>query len=191
MGLIEDISRFLETRLEEFIRNNPQVELQALAEKLRQQEDEVVRLIADFRVQEKSLQDQILAIAEDIRIWHDRVLKAQKAGRQDLVSAAQEREGALLRQGNQVWAQMELIKKRLSQTVELQGQIKERIKEVNIKIDQVAKARPQSESEPKYSFNWENLNTPPSRDSDDPLEAQFRKWELDDELEQLKRKMGR
>jgi uncharacterized protein (TIGR04376 family) len=187
MGLIEDISRFLETRLEEFIRNNPQVELQALEEKLRQQETEVVRLIADFRVQEKTLQDQILAIAEDIRIWHDRVLKAQQAGRQDLASGAQEREGALLRQGNQVWAQMELIKKRLSQTVELHGQIQERIKEVHVKIAQVPKTRP----EPRFEFNWENLNPPPSPDSDDPLEAKFQKWEMDDELERLKRKIGR
>jgi hypothetical protein len=46
MGLIEDISNFLEKRLEEFIGNNPQFELQMLDEKLRQQESEVTKLIA-------------------------------------------------------------------------------------------------------------------------------------------------
>ena len=53
MGLIEDISRFLETRLEEFIRNNPQIELQILEDKLRQQEEEIAKLIVSSKLEEK------------------------------------------------------------------------------------------------------------------------------------------
>lgn len=187
MGLIEDISRFLETRLEEYIRKNPQMELQVLLEQLRQQETEVLKIIADFERKEKQSQDQILAIAEDIKLWHDRASKAKASGRQDLANAANEREASLLKQGNQVWGQMELTKQRLNQTIELLTQIKERIKQVQLKVEQAAKSRPPSE--PKSSFNWENINPPPSRDLDDPLEAQFQKWEMDEELETLKRKM--
>ncbi|MFN7858752.1 MAG: TIGR04376 family protein, partial [Pseudanabaena sp.] len=67
MGLIDDISRFLETRLEEFIRNNPQIELQILEDKLRQQDEEITKLIVSSKQEEKQLQDRILEIAEEIR----------------------------------------------------------------------------------------------------------------------------
>ena len=63
MGLIDDISRFLETRLEEFIRNNPQIELQILEDKLRQQDEEITKLIVSSKQEEKQLQDRILEIS--------------------------------------------------------------------------------------------------------------------------------
>jgi uncharacterized protein (TIGR04376 family) len=70
MGLFEDFSKFLETRLEEFLRNNPHLELQALEEKLREQEAETIRLIADLRIREKKLEGEILATAQEIQRWH-------------------------------------------------------------------------------------------------------------------------
>lgn len=189
MGLLEDISKFLETRLEEFIRSNPQIELQILEDKLRQQEEEVIKLIATSKKEEKALQDRILEIAEEIRIWHDRSVKATGLNRPDLASAAKEREAALLRQGNQVWAQMELVKKRAIDSQTLQGQIKERRKEVQVKIAEAAKnAPPKSTTTP---LNWDNLYTPPFKDANDDLEETFRRWEMDEELETLKRNMGK
>ncbi|MCA6605016.1 MAG: TIGR04376 family protein, partial [Pseudanabaena sp. M007S1SP1A06QC] len=98
MGLIDDISRFLETRLEEFIRNNPQIELQILEDKLRQQDEEITKLIVSSKQEEKQLQDRILEIAEEIRVWHDRTVKAESFNRSDLANLAKEREAALLRQ---------------------------------------------------------------------------------------------
>lgn len=191
MGLIDDISRFLETRLEEYIRNNPQIELQILEEKLSQQGAEVTKLIASFRTQEKQFQDQILDIANDIRIWHDRAKKASEANRQDLANAAKEREASLLKQGNQVWAQMELIKQRITQTVDLQTQIQVRMQEVRAKIAEAAKNKPPAQPNPEAStsFNWKNVQA--SQTTDDQLEQQFRRWEMDEELERLKRKMGK
>jgi uncharacterized protein (TIGR04376 family) len=192
MGLLDDISRFLETRLEEYIRNNPQIELQILEEKLTQQDAEVAKLIASFRMQEKQFQDRILAIADDIRIWHERAKKASDVGRQDLANAAKEREASLLKQGNQVWGQMELIKQRIAQTVDLQSQIQVRMREVRTKIAETAKTKSQAQTNTKASssFDWENLHVP-SEGADDPLEQQFRRWEMDEELERLKRKMGK
>lgn len=191
MGLLDDMSKFLETRLEEFIRNNPQIELQVLEEKLQQQDSDVTKLIAEFGLQEKKFQDQILAIAEDIKLWHGRAQKAAEAGRQDLANGAKEREAASLKQGNQVWAQMELVKNRRIQTIELQGQIQQRKKEIRAKIAELEKSRPKPEPPPAYSFNWENLNPPPSSSGSDELDQKFRQWEMDDELERLKRKMGK
>ncbi|MFW6316406.1 MAG: TIGR04376 family protein, partial [Cyanobacteriota bacterium] len=38
MSLLDDLTKFLETRLDEFLKNNPHLELQALEEQLREEE---------------------------------------------------------------------------------------------------------------------------------------------------------
>lgn len=186
MGVLEDINRFLETRLEEFVRQNPQLELQILDDQLQQQEKEVQKLLLEYARQEKQLQDEIISIGEDIKLWHGRVRQAESVKMDDLAQGAKERETALLRQGNQVWAQMQLAKQRLKQTQELQVQIKVRRQEVQAKIAQRQKVSPEVQSQ----FSWQDLQTPP-RDPLDPLDAKFRQLETDQELERLKRKMGR
>ena len=193
MGLIDDLNRFLENRLEEFIRNNPHLELQALEEQLREQEEDTLRLIADLQLEQKRLQDDILAIAQDIQRWHVRVDKARSAGREDLAQGAQDREAALLRQGNQRWGQMEGLKQRITQAQELQRQIQVRRQEVKAKATEVEAARASSYQTPSGSetFGWNQTSNRNIPSGADPLDDKFRRWEMDDELEQLKRNLGR
>lgn len=195
MGLFEDFSAFLETRLEEFLRNNPHLELQALEEQLREQEEEAVRLLADLRLREKQLQDEILSTAQEVQRWHVRIEKAKQAQRLDLVKPAEEREAALLRQGNQLWGQMEGVKQRIAQTVELQQQIQVRRKEVRAKVvevQQAARASYQTQTEQQWqTTGWNRGFSSGYSRSTDPLEQTFRQWETDEELEELKRQMGR
>ena len=190
MGLFDDINRFLEERLDEFLRNNPHLELQAIEEQLREQEQDTQKLIVQLQRKEASLQQEIMAIAEQIQTWHSRVSKAQAAGRQDLAEAAKEREAALLRQGNQVWGQMEGTKQRIVQAQQLLQQVQQRRQEVKAKFaEQVKSDRTYRNS---YTTGWEkNFSTTSYGSSFDPLEAEFQKWELDDELEQMKRNMGK
>lgn len=191
MGLIDDLNRFLENRLEEFIRNNPHLELQALLDQLQEQEKDTLRLIIDSQQQQKSLQDEILAIAQDIQRWHERVGKAQAAGRQDLAASAQEREAELLRQGNQRWGQMEGLKQRIIKAQELQRQISLRQQEVQAKANEAQAARAsQKASQRSETVGW-NQSTRNIRSGPDPLEDKFQRWEMDDELEQIKRNLGR
>lgn len=192
MGLFDDFNRFLEERLEEFLRNNPHLELQALEEQLREQEEDSLRLIADLKQQQKNLQDEILAIAQDIQRWHERVEKAQSHGRQDLAQAAQEREATLLRQGNQRWGQMEGVKQRIQQSQELIRQIQTRRQEVRTKAKEVEAARASSQAQQKVeTFGWNQNSSRQSYSGPDPLDDQFRRWELQEELDQMKRNMGR
>ena len=136
MGLFDDFSQFLENRLEEFLQNNPHLELQALEEQLRQQEEDTLRLIIQLQRQEKKLEQDILSTAQEVKRWHNRIEKAQTANRLDLVQAAQEREASFLRQGNQQWGQMQGCKKRIEQAKGLYHQIKQRCKEVRAKAVQ-------------------------------------------------------
>lgn len=174
------------------MRNNPHLELQALEEQLREQEEDTLRLIADLQLQEKNLQDEILAIAQDIQRWHARVDKASGAGRQDLAEGARAREAALLRQGNQRWGQMEGLKQRITQAKELQRQIQVRRQEVRAKATEVAAARATQQAAARTEVSgWTQGSDRNLSGAADPLEAQFRRWEMDDELDQLKRNMGR
>ena len=200
MGLFDDLNRFLENRLEEFLRNNPHLELQALEEQLREQEKDTLRLIIDLQRQQKGLQDEILAIAQDIQRWHERVDKAKSAGRQDLAQAAQEREASLLRQGNQRWGQMEGVKQRITQAQELVRQIQTRQQEVRAKAKEVEAARASSKPKAQSSYEnasqaqtsgWNQSATYSAFKGADPLEEKFMRWEMEDELNDIKRKMGR
>lgn len=76
MGLFEDFSNFFETRLEEFLKDNPHLELQALEEQLREQEEDTLKLIAELNREEKKLQAEILEVAQDVQKWHKWVKKS-------------------------------------------------------------------------------------------------------------------
>jgi len=192
VGLFDDLSRFLENRLEEFLRNNPHLELEALLDQLRQQEDDTLKLIADLQVQEKRSQDDILSTAQEIQRWHIRVQKAKDAGRQDLAAAAQQREAALLREGNQKWGHMQGLKDRINQSQELLRKIQVRRQEVQAKAveAQTARAQAQAQQQRLETNGW--WNSPKSSSSSfDDLEEKFRRWETEDELEQMKRNLGK
>ncbi len=191
MGLFEDLSRFLATRLDEFLKANPHLELLGLEDQLRGQEQDAIHLLGELKRRQKQLEDSILATAQEIQRWHLRVERARSAQRPDLVKLAEEREAALLRQGNQYWGQMQGVKEQITQTRLLQQQIHERRRELKVKIAQV-----QAERATQRSTSWDRgWNASPfegfSQSPLDPLEESFQRWETDQELEDLKRQMNR
>jgi uncharacterized protein (TIGR04376 family) len=189
MGLFDDINQFLEERLDEFLQNNPHLELQALEEQLREQEQDTVKLISRLQLEEKNLQDQIMAIANDIQTWHGRIGKAEKANRQDLAAAAREREAELLRQGNQIWGQMAGVKQRTTQAKELLLQVKQKRQELKQSAQTQAQATSTTNSS-SDTIGWDRGANPPQYGrSADPLEAEFQQWEVDEELEQIRKNL--
>ncbi|NES74362.1 MULTISPECIES: TIGR04376 family protein [Okeania] len=192
MGLFDDFSEFLENRLEEFLRNNPHLELQALEEQLRKQEEDTLRLIAQLQRQEKKSEQDILSTAQEVKRWHNRVEKARTANRPDLAQAAQEREAFFLRQGNQHWGQMQGCKQRIQQAKELYRQIKQRREEVRAKAVQAEANRYTAKNERRWETDgWNQTNFYNFANSLDPLEEQFKSLETDEELEKMKRNMGK
>lgn len=191
MGLFDDLSRFLETRLEEFLRSNPHLELQALEEQLREQQEDTLRLIADLQKREQKLQGEILTTAQDIQRWHERSAKAKAANRLDLLQGAQEREAALLRHGNQIWGQMQGVKERIEQSKTLYHQIQQRLQEVREKAAQVTAGRAtQTQSAPNSATQgWNQSAYTPENTGGDQLEEKFKQWETEAELEEMKRNL--
>lgn len=191
MSIFEDLSKFLETRLDEFLKANPHLELWGLEDQLRGQEQDAIHLLGDLKRREKQLEDSILSTAQDIQRWHSRIQNAQAANRLDLVKAAQEREAALLRQGNQYWGQMKGVKEQIEQTRNLQKEIHDRRRELKAKI-----AETQAQRSAQRTTSWDTgWAKPPfedfGRNTMDPVEESFQRWETEQELEELKRNMGR
>jgi uncharacterized protein (TIGR04376 family) len=188
MGLFDDFNRFLETQLEDYLRKNPHLELFILEDKLREQEEETLKLMTDLKRQEKQLQDEILSLAREVQLWHARVERAKAAGRMDLAEPAQAHIESLLRQGNQRWGQMEVLKERIKQTQQLQFQVQAKRKEVQRQVDQAQQAA-RSGGNVGQSFS-SSFGTTENHNTIDSLEKQFRRWEAEEELEQLKRNLG-
>jgi uncharacterized protein (TIGR04376 family) len=190
MGAIEDMSQFLEARLEEFLKAHPDLELQVLADQLREQEEETQKTLRQLKTAEQQTQQTILKTAEEVQRWHERIGKAEQANRADLAAAARDREAALLRQGNQQWAQMTLTQQQIQQTQTLSEQIKQRRADLQAQIRQQPAANTQRSPTPQA---WQG-STRSGQDlfnSPDPVEEQFKRWEMEEELATLKRKMGR
>lgn len=193
MGAFEDMNRFLEERLEEFLKSHPNLELQILEDQLREQESALQKSLLQMTTEQQQIQQTILKTAQEVQRWHERIEKAKQAKRPDLAEAARDREAALLRQGNQQWAQMGLIKQNIQQTQKLAAQIQSRRQDLQVKIRE-AKAAPKGSPTPQSwqtsttDQPWTSQYTPSGSDS---LEAQFKVWEMEEELDALKRKMGR
>ncbi|MBR8832194.1 MAG: hypothetical protein N5P05_000746 [Chroococcopsis gigantea SAG 12.99] len=188
MGLFDDVSRFLETQLEEFLKSHPHLELQALLEQLEEQERDTLKLINSLESDRKRLETQILDLAQDIQTWHSRIGKAEAANRPDLAKAAQEREASLFRQGNQVWGKMEGVKKRIAQAQELLNQIQPRKKELGIKVEEAKKQKNVDWETTYWDQPQEYRQTKRASDS---LDVEFKEWETEQELNQLKQNLGK
>lgn len=189
MGIFDDVSRFLEDRLDEFLKNHPQLELSILEDQLHEQQEDTLRLIVDLQRQEKQAQEEIMATAQEIQRWHTWVQKATAKGRMDLAQAAQERENTLLHKGNQLWGKMQGCKQRIVKAKELYQEIKKRKEEVHARVIKMEAEASASEkatySPPGWNQGYSRIGSSP-----DLLEEEFRRWEADQELQDLKDKMN-
>ena len=170
----------------------------ALEDQLRGQEEDAINLLGELKRREKQLEDSILSTAQEIKRWHGRIEKARAANRLDLVQGAQEREATLLRQGNHLWGQMKGVKERIQHTRDLQQKIHTKRKELKIKIAQAEANRASNPTASSYesATQWGKADWAQSAYSSfnrpiDPLEETFQQWETEEELEDLKRQMGR
>ena len=185
VGLLDDLTHFLETRLDNFLKDNPQLELQALEEQLREQEKDTIRLILSLQQQEKKIENEILSLAQEIKRWHQRIDQARAANREDLAQAAQEKEASLLRLGNQRWGKMKGIKEQIRQARTLIDQVRQRQKEVKAKAQQVKQTQ-QAHSRVTSSWKTDEIYSSGYHRKFDPLEEEFRNWEVEQELREMK-----
>ncbi|MEN9219632.1 MAG: TIGR04376 family protein [Thermostichales cyanobacterium SZTDM-1c_bins_54] len=183
MGLFDALGsfgQFLETKLDEFLRAHPELELQILADQVDQQYAEALNLLKNSQAEEERYKKQILELAEEIKTWHGRVEKAKQAKRPDLATQAQAVEDRLLQQGNTLWAAMKAAAQRQVDTRQLLQQIEGKREEIKRRQQELWRQQAQSTPEP-----W---GSPRGDQQWQELERQFRELELQLELDELRRK---
>jgi uncharacterized protein (TIGR04376 family) len=168
MGWWDELEASLTAKLDDFLRAHPDLAAEMEQDTLAEQETQTRQLLQQLQGETQTLEQKILATGEQIRLWHERLALAERAGRQDLIHAAKMRQGILMTQGNQYWAELTVAKKRIQQLQALLTQIQSKRQQV----------QPQTDSSSGYQ-------TP------DRVEKEFRNLELEREFEQLKRDMGR
>ena len=192
MSVFDELNRFLEDRLEEFLQENPHLELLALDEQLQEQQLNAQRSLTQLQSQETQIQNQILETAREVELWQRRVQKAEAAGRMDLAGPARDREAALFRQGNQLWGQMQGTQTQIQTLQETLKHLNDRRAEVKQQIQILRQQQAQQATvPPEYSAANPWTTSPPPPKAADPLDAVFQQWETDEELEDLKRQMQR
>ncbi|MEM1367023.1 MAG: TIGR04376 family protein [Cyanobacteria bacterium P01_H01_bin.15] len=170
MGFFEELEDFLSARLDDYLAKNPELAQQVLAEQIQEHLTDTNTQIQGLQTEQTRLETEILQLAEDIKRWHQRVELARQAGEHDLAGRAQEREEQLLRNGSQLWGQMTGVKTRLAQSEMLREQLQAKLQELS-----------QSVSRPEPS-----ATSPPPLDD---LDETFEQWEMNQELERLKRNL--
>jgi len=173
VGLWDDLERFLEQRLEQFLQANPQIETYVLLEQIQVEETQAKNKLVNLRDEEKELYTQILDTAQQIQKWAARRQKAEAAERSDLLQAAQEQESILLAQGNKLWTRKNEVLNQLKSTEELLKKLVPRRQELEVKV--------QATNQPKQAR---------SNSKTQEVDALFERWEIDQALADLKRKMG-
>jgi uncharacterized protein (TIGR04376 family) len=86
---------------------------------------------------------------------------------------------------------MQGLKERINQSQELLRKIQQRRQEVQAKAAEAQTVRAKAQTQQRLETNaWWNQTSSSSSNFDD-LEEKFRRWETQDELEQMKRNMGK
>lgn len=188
MKFLDDLSAFLEQRLDDFLAANPGLKLQMLLFEVEQQEAETSQLLQSLGTQKQRAEQEILGLVADMRKWTERIQKAEAANRPDLAQAARQREQDLRQRGNTLWQQMTQSQQQIPATQALLEKIKVRRQEIQAEI------RKHQTQPPPPPFSQSPSAAPPTANfsqSLDPLEATFRDMELKEALEELKRSMSR
>jgi len=182
MNFFEDFTKFLESRLDEFLQSNPQLNLTIIAQELKQEKLDNQKLILKNESDLKNIENKIFTIGKDIQVWHNRIEKAQQAGRLDLAQEAENREKSLLAEGALLWRKMEEIKEEITIKKELLASIHIKEKEINQKIEDLKKSE---YNQNNYSPN-EQVRSSNNTNYYDDLEDKFKQWEIELELEKMK-----
>ncbi len=179
MGIFDalgSLGQFIESKLDEFLRDHPELELQVLADQVDQQYAETLRLLQNSQAEEERYKKQILALAEEIKTWHGRVEKAKRVNRLDLAAQAQAVEDRLLQEGNRVWAAMKGAAQRQEEMRQLLAQIQSKREEIKLRQQELWRQSSRT--------SWQTAPSDEQKLRD--LEQAFAKLELDLELSALK-----
>jgi hercynine metabolism protein len=174
-GWLDELEARLDATLQSFLRANPAQEALLAEEEARERQRGLRRSRLDLR-QEAELQRQgLLRLAGEIRQWQERVERARAAGADDLARRASDHVATLMEQGRNRW-----------QTL---AELGERFAAVEQEL--AALAAPPAASAGRGSQAQKTPGTAPAAAAKGHLDADWARFEAQQELEELRRRLQR
>jgi hercynine metabolism protein len=100
---LEELEARLDQQLESFLRTNPQQEELLRGQAARDRQRQLLAERVRLRQQAEEQRQQLLKLAEEIRQWQGRIGRARSAGAGELAGRAEDHVAGLMDQGRQRW----------------------------------------------------------------------------------------
>ncbi|MEB3255240.1 MAG: hercynine metabolism protein [Synechococcaceae cyanobacterium] len=166
---LDDLEHRLENTLEAFLQANPSQEALLQEQEARDRQQSLRRQRLELLGQAELGRRRLLELAEEIRRWQARVQRAQEAGAEDLAGRAELHVGSLMEQGRQRWQEL--------------GELGSRFAAVEQELVELARQAPPAASPP--------AGVPAAASPAQSLETDWAAFEAQQELQELKQRMGR
>jgi len=171
---LDELEARLDATLQSFLRANPAQEALLAEEEARDRQRSLRRSRLDLR-QEAELQRQgLLRLAGEIRQWQERVERAKAAGADDLARRANDHVATLMEQGRSRW-----------QTL---AELGERFAAVERELAELATPPPTGSGAGNQA---QPPGTAPAAAAEGHLDADWARFEAEQELEELRRRLQR
>lgn len=170
---LDQLEARLEQTLEGFLRANPQQETLLAEQAARDRQQQLRRDRLSLRSEAEMQRQGLLRLAEDIRCWQERVTRAKNAGALDLAGRAEAHIATLMEQGRARWQTLDELGERFVAVEQ----------ELQHLGDVTAGGGPRAGSPSGQGTRQET--------SGPDLEADWARFETQQELENLRRKMQR
>ena len=171
---LDELEARLEQRLESFLRANPAQEALLAEQAARDRQDWLRGQRLDLQQQAERQRQALLALAEEIRAWQQRVERARVAREEVLASRAEAHIATLMEQGRQRWQALE--------------QLGERFTAVEREL---ATGTPPPVRDPGPPPPAPGSPTAAQGADDDSLDAAWSRFEAQQDLQELRRRLQR
>lgn len=161
---LDDLESRLESTFEAFLRANPGQEALLQEQEARERQQRLRRQRLELQGQAELGRRRLLELAQEIRRWQERVERARQAGAEDLAERAQAHITALMEQGRQRWQEL--------------GELGRRFAAVEQELVDLGRRGTPPPPSPQDTLQ-------------DRLEGDWAAFEARQELDDLRRRMGR
>ena len=159
---LDELERRLNTRLERFLEDNPEQEALLQQQEQSERRNDLLQRRRQLQVQADRERQTLLRLAEEIRQWQQRILRARQAGANDLAERAERHLANLMDQGRLAWEQL--------------GRVGQNWEAIRTELEDLRRQ--------------ERDNAGRSRGSSRDLEREWAAFEADQELERLRRRQS-
>ena len=111
MSWLDELEARLEQQLEVFLRANPAQEVLLEEQEARDRQARLVGQRRQLQQQVEQERQALLQLADEIRRWQERVVKARAAGATALAERAEAHQQGLMEQGRQRWQHLSALGK--------------------------------------------------------------------------------